>query len=131
MDTKGRYIGIDVGARKTGIAISDDASMCAFPHKVVPTEDLYKTLEDIFERETIIMCVIGDSKTYSGKANEISKKIHDIENNLKDKGIEVALEDENLTTYEANRLEKRDDDASAAIILQRFLDRLNARNGTG
>lgn len=128
-------MGIDYGEKKTGVAIAEGASLRGFslahPHSVVrhKTErELIQKLKKIIEEERVEMIIVGVSEGNIGQrarafAVKISKEI----------GTEVDLQDETLSTYEAQKLsikggirrKKRrllEDAYSAALILQSYLD---------
>ncbi len=122
-----RYIGIDYGAKRTGIAISDLAGTFAFPREVLLTNDLladriaaYATEEGVTE------IVLGDARTDSGAANEITPRVDACARALEERGLIVHRAREAWSSAEAMRYappgKRHDDAAAAAIILQRFLD---------
>ena len=85
-----RYIGIDYGAKRTGIAISDLAGTFAFPREVLLTNDLladriaaYATEEGVTE------IVLGDARTDSGAANESTPRVDACARPLEERGLIV------------------------------------------
>lgn len=124
-----RYLGIDYGERKVGIAIA--YGPLADPYKVLQFRseaDLLKTLKTIVENERIDVIVVGISEREIAEASsEFAEKIR------KHIGKPVELADETLTTHDAHekaiesgmRRSKRramEDALSAAIMLQSYLD---------
>lgn len=124
-----KYLGIDFGEKRVGIAISDDTGRMAFPNVVL--ENTPKLLEEvikIIKDENVDGVVIGESKNFAGEPNKIMALIHEFVKNLNEEaGIKVLFEPEFLTSHQAERWQGKNDlhDASAAaIILQSYLDRL-------
>ncbi len=123
-----RYLGIDFGTKRLGIAISDDAGSFAFPRDVIEKNaSVFDELSRIVEKEKIDAIVMGDTLTLNGGANAITgesdafaKKIGEV---LK---IPVHRIREAWSSQEADRFapqgRKHNDSSAAAIILQRFLD---------
>lgn len=81
-----RYLGIDYGAKKIGLAISDEMGKFAFPLTIIlnknKTESLKEVLNILKEKE-IQNIVIGESVNLKGEANQILKEAKDFANNLK------------------------------------------------
>jgi putative Holliday junction resolvase len=123
-----RYIGIDYGAKRVGLAFSDEAGTMGFPHSVVPnTPTLADDIIKLLEKERVNAVVIGESKTLSEEDNPITKDIHAFGEALGTRtGLPVYYEDERLTSAEARRAPgtSRVLDASAAAhILTSFLEK--------
>ncbi|PCH91898.1 Holliday junction resolvase RuvX [Candidatus Kaiserbacteria bacterium] len=121
-----RYLGIDYGTKKVGLALSDESGTLAFPHSVVPTKgDLQDTVFKLLETEGINEVVIGHSLDHDGTENPIMKKVYIFKKALEEKEYIVHLEPEFLTTFQAKRNteDAMADAAAAALILQSFLDK--------
>lgn len=128
-----RYMGIDYGHKKTGIALSDEAGAMGFPHATRPTDP--RLLDDIallIQEKDVGAAVIGESKDFSGGDNAIAADARTFAEDLKARtGIEVFFEPEMFTTQAARRMPdgtrmdgSPDVDASAAaLILTSFLER--------
>ena len=134
-----RYLGLDLGTKTLGIAKSDAMGIIASSYKLLKFENedynsLIEPLKEIIINEKIDKLVLGLPKNMDnsmGFASERSlnfKKL--IEDNI---NIEVILQDERLSSVEANNLmisngTRRDkrkekvDSLAATIILQRYLD---------
>lgn len=122
-----RHIGIDYGAKRVGVALSDETNSLAFPHSVAENGDgLVGEIGRIAAENGVGRIVVGESKDYQGNDNEIMGGIlrfkSDIESVL---GLEVVLEPEFLTSAEASRAtgDAMLDASAAAIILQSYLDK--------
>jgi putative holliday junction resolvase len=123
-----RFLGIDYGTKRIGVATSDEAARLAFPREVLENDaEIFKRLGAIIEKEKVSEIVIGESVDFSGEANPISREIEIFVKELVKKfKIPVHPEKEFLTTVEARRYGRVATDASAAaLILQRHLDKKN------
>lgn len=123
-----RFLGIDYGSKRVGTALSDDAGLMAFPHKVLPNDkNLLKALLQIIDTEGVGEIVIGHSLNRAGQVNDIHAKVEELITDLTLAApIPVHLEPEQYTTQEAIRFQGRTDmtDAAAAsIILNSYLTR--------
>src|SRR3954468_11366136 len=124
-----RYMGIDYGTKRIGIALSDESNTFALPLKVL--ENSKKIIDDLNEiicEHGVTHVMMGESKNFKGEDNKVMADIRalkeKIENNLK---LPVILEPEFLTSHQAAHFQGQHDilDASAAaLILQSYLDRL-------
>ena len=128
-----RYLGIDYGNKKVGLAISDEAGTFAWPYRVVKNESLAKLTEEIKSicfKEGIGMIVVGKSLSLAGEPNPIQKDILIFKEKLEDEiKLPVELQTEFFTTQEARRviddegIDLATDARAAALILKSFLDR--------
>ena len=122
-----RYLGIDYGSKKIGIAISDEEGGFAFPHSV--TENNPKTFEKIkkiAEENGVKDIVVGESKNYKGQPNPIMSAANDFAKSLEGAGFNVYLEPEFLSSHQAHHIQgkvEKLDASAAAIILQSYLDK--------
>ena len=116
-----RLLGIDYGAKRIGLAVSDEGGSLAFPKEVLLNDaGLFESLEKIIKEEKVSEIVIGE-------ADLISKEVEVFAKELSQRfKIQVHKEKEYLTTLEARRYQIGLADArAAALILQRYLDRRN------
>ncbi len=132
-----RLIGIDLGEKRTGLAISDQTALIASPLKIIKTEHLLEELKEIVASEKITDIVIGMPKNMNNTIGESGKKVLQIKEKLASQlKLNIYLEDERRTTIIAeeymietnvkNRKKKeRVDKIAAALILQSYLDRRN------
>ncbi len=139
-----RAIGIDHGERRVGIAISDESKTLARPLTVIPAsggEDrmvaaVFKLVQQYAAEEgSLDLIVVGLPKRLDGTPTERTERVMRFVDALRDRTtIPVVTEDERLSSREAeSRLALfhkswRDrkallDAASAAVILQDYLDR--------
>ena len=122
-----RWLGVDPGRRRVGIAACDREERVAVPLEIVPASAAFPAIRSIVSREGISGVVVGlplllDGR--EGEATRLARRLGDrIERALK---LTVEYEDERFTTVAAERDDGGDeprDDVAAALILQRFIDR--------
>lgn len=131
-----RYLGIDFGTRKVGLALSDEAGTMGFPREVVPNDGrLLEALGSLIARENVGTVVIGESIDYTGAENPVMQETRAFAKELQSMtGVPVVFERETLTTQEARRgpegerLSPRStgtvvDASAAALILTSYLER--------
>lgn len=121
-----RYLGIDYGAKRVGIAISDKEGKIAFPHLVIPNKDLISQISSIVKEKGIERVVLGDTRTVSGKENPITAEAEKFAKELSDclkMPIEKIFESwSSMETLMHSSSGLKDDSRAAAFILQRYLD---------
>jgi len=123
-----KYLGIDYGEKRVGIAISDNEMKVAFPKVVFENDqDLIKKISDLCKENEVNSIVIGESKNYKGEDNKINPKIilfkRELGNIIK---LPIFLEPEFMTSAQVENTFGKNEmlDASAAsIILQTFMDK--------
>jgi len=137
-----RYLGIDYGSKRVGLALSDESGMLAFPYKVLKNNtSLVDTIHNVCGTEEVSAIVLGESHDLSGKPNKIMGSIEEFKRNMEAQlDIPVYFQKEFMTTVEARGREgkesndarkvKKDkpsvvDASAAALILQRYLDKVN------
>lgn len=133
-----RYLGLDLGTKTLGLAISDKTNTIATPYKVLRYngEDydiLFKDLDSIIKDKVITTLVLGLPKNMNnslGFAAERSMKFKEaLENRY---NLEVVLVDERLSTVEATnylldenmsrkKRKKVIDGVAASIILDTYI----------
>jgi putative Holliday junction resolvase len=127
-----KYIGIDYGSKRVGVAISDADGLLAFPKEIIIEKEALIYILAIIKDTEIGGIVIGKSINSSGGFNTIMDRIHDFETKLMaHTRIPIYFEREDFSSYEAHRFQTEKgsrDDSAAAIILQRFLDKKSMRN---
>ncbi len=123
-----KYLGIDYGEKRVGIAISDIEGRVAFPKIVLENNtELINKISDLCNESEVGAVVIGESKDYKGEDNKISPKIIFFKRELSSViKLPFFLEPEFMTSMQVEKTFGKTDmlDASAAsIILQTFLDK--------
>jgi putative Holliday junction resolvase len=126
-----RYLGIDFGEKRVGIALSDEDGKIAFPNVVLVNDgDLMKNIVDLCMKNAVEVVVMGESRDYKGQINSIMWKIEGFKKQLEMIGFKVVFEPEFMTSVQASQItgeNKMLDASAAAIILQAYLNR-EARN---
>ena len=121
-----KYLGIDFGEKRVGIAVSDEDGKIAFPTVVlVNDKDLLKNIVDLCMKNTVETVVMGESRNYQGQINDIMWKIQGFKKQLETIGFKVVFELEFMTSVQASQItgeNKMLDASAAAIILQAYLN---------
>ena len=135
-----KILGLDLGSRTCGVAISDTLGMLAHGVETYHfSENAYKKcayhIKNIVEENNIHTIVLGLPKHMNGDLGERAQISIDFKERLeKMMDVEVILEDERLTTkiaenmlidFDLSRKKRKKviDGVSAVIILQSYLDR--------
>ncbi|MEX0672604.1 MAG: Holliday junction resolvase RuvX [Candidatus Paceibacterota bacterium] len=123
-----KYLGIDFGTKKVGLALSDESGTFANPLKVIPNnDDLVNEIKRLCAEHEVSVIVLGLSTNFKGEDNPVMKEARQVKEVLeRDEAVKVELEPEFLTTAHAARTEENKatlDASAAALILQSFLDR--------
>jgi methionine--tRNA ligase beta chain len=131
-----KFLGVDYGLKRVGIAVSDDGGRMAFPDSVLDNNaDLFETISKICNEKGIGEIVVGESKNLNGEPNAIMKNIDKfVEGLKKNTNRSVHLEPEFMTSVQASRIQgenKMIDASAATIILQSFIDKKNNKSNLG
>ena len=123
-----KYLGIDYGAKRVGLAVSDEAGTIAFPRATVSNDEkVFSQLSKLVADEKIGVIVVGDTRSHSAKDNPVTSEAEAFVAALQG-AIAVPVERiwEMWSSIEASRYapegKGHDDASAAAVILQRFLD---------
>ena len=122
-----KYLGIDFGTKRVGLALSDESGEFAFPKEIVPFDKAQHRIVALCKEEAIGGIVFGASLA----TNEEENEVHTTAKRFADRLFELTnlplfFEREDFSSVEAHRFQTTAgarDDSAAAIILQRFLDR--------
>ena len=132
-----RYLAIDHGQKRTGLAVSDASETLVSPHSVIETQnedELLKRIISVVDEEKIEAVVIGLPFNMDGSEGPRAKKVRAFAKLLADRlRIPILFHDERLSSFEAEQLmvgmeltrkkkKKRLDAIAAAEILKGFLD---------
>lgn len=138
-----RFLGLDVGDRRIGVAVSDPTGSLASPvevyHRRSADADVQHILELVNEYDAERV-VVGLPKNMNGTEGPQAEKTRSFADALTVNGLSVALWDERLSTVEATRrlveqrhrrkgIQNRIDSEAAALILQTYLDHVRIREG--
>jgi putative Holliday junction resolvase len=128
-----RYLGIDFGLRKLGLALGDDETRLATPAEVIQNDDrLLVRLAELVRDEGIESVVVGvplpTGDHHSGE--QLQKTRAFIEDLKRVVNVPVHEVDEKYTSSESRRMQKEmgsgvpEDALAAMLILQSYLDEL-------
>ncbi len=133
----GRVIGIDLGTRRIGVAVTDGLNLTAQPHTTIERHGGHRDLDAIaavvkqFAAERV---VLGHPLSPQGEVGRAARSAQAFADRLRAAlGIPVDLIDESFSTVEAtdvllqadlSRAKRKQvvDRLAAAVILQRWLD---------
>ncbi len=134
-----RIMGLDVGEKRIGVAVSDSLGYIAQGISVVKREDI-EELKKIVSDYDIEKIVVGLPKNMDGSIGEQAKKVLTfIEDLKKEIDLPILTWDERLTTKEAEgvllkadlsraKRKKVIDKLAAVLILQGYLDSQRTKN---
>jgi len=136
-----RILGVDLGSRRIGLALSDPSGAVATPHLVLqrsgdPAAD-HRAITAVAREAGADRIVVGLPLSLSGDAGPAARAVLDEVEALRaeaGEGMGVETHDERLTTVIAERGLRASgtrrrrrravvDEAAAAVMLQSFLDR--------
>lgn len=132
-----RVLGLDLGTKRLGLALSDPTGAFASPFMVIETRgranDLVRLREIVGDNE-VGQVVIGMPTTLRGEQGQAAQQAEEFARELAEQlDVPVTTWDERMTTVVAeralisagerreNRREKRDK-VAAAVMLQSYLD---------
>ena len=131
-----KILAIDLGEKRTGIAICDKAETISYPLEIIIEIDRKKLIEKIFQisnENKAELILVGFAKNMDGSIGEKAKICEKFAKDLKEKTkLPVALWDERQTTKLASRFliesntkkrkkKKVIDGVAATIILDSFI----------
>ena len=128
-----RFLGIDFGERRIGLAISDENGRVATPLTVLERSSDAQVIDEIIDlarREEIGHLVVGEPLDAKGRRGSAAERARSFARKLaRSSGLAVSLADETLTSKEAARRlgavgsrRRALDDVAAQIFLQQVLD---------
>ena len=138
-----RYLALDVGSKRIGVAVSDELGLTAQPVLTLerrrnPREDL-RSIARLCRRFGVAGIVVGNPLSLSGEVRPQAARVQVFAAELGElAGLPIHLWDERLTTHEAHQIlyeaghARQDhrsvvDQVAATLILQSFLDHLADR----
>lgn len=131
-----KILALDFGLKRTGIAISDDSKIFAFPLKTVESNELMSELKVIVSKESIEIIVLGLPKRLDTSDSHITANVLFLKEDLEKEfpSLKIHLVDERFTSkmaldsmHQAGASKKQKqtkelvDKVSATIILQSYL----------
>ena len=132
-----RFIGIDFGMSKVGLAISDPSKIISMPLKVLRyknPKNLIDDLQVIATENNVDTFVVGYPLNMNNEKNEMTSLVDNFKDKLIDLGFKVFLQDERLSSESAKKImheqniktgsnKEKIDLIASTIILQSFLDK--------
>lgn len=135
-----RYLGLDLGTKTLGIALSDVTHTIASSYQTLHFSEnnfdsVMPGLKDIIEKEKIEKIILGLPKNMNNTIGESGIRCLEFQKKLeKEFSIPVIMQDERLTTVEATKYmleadmsrkkrKQKIDGLAANIILQTYLDK--------
>ena len=139
-----RVLGLDVGSKTIGVALTDEAGIAAHPLQVIArrgTAADVSTIQTLVAEHDIRQIVIGMPFELSGKIGHRARRVRELTTALHARlgaAVELFEQDERFTTAEAQRVlldadlsrQRRKqviDQQAAALILQAWLDGRRSR----
>jgi putative Holliday junction resolvase len=129
-----RILAIDFGDVRIGLAISDESQIIAKPYKTLENKGkkfVFQEIKNICQKDDIEKIIIGNPFMLSGEKGIQVEKVRKFSDFLKKNlDVTIILEDERLTTVEAEKIINNGDVArnidkdqmAAYYILQAYLD---------
>ncbi len=132
-----RYLGLDYGTKRVGLALSDPSGMLAtpLPHLAAhPFKSLLESLRTLIREKEISLIVVGIPRNMDGSYGPSAEAAEGFALRLRESLlVPVRTIDERLSTVQAEKLlreagknarqqRQHIDSASAQIILQSYLD---------
>jgi putative Holliday junction resolvase len=142
--TPPRLMGLDVGNRRIGVAVSDELGLTAQPVMTLERKhnrrDDLRSLRRLARRFGVAAIVVGNPVRLSGEESLQTTKVQAFAAELGElTGIPIHLWDERLTTHEAHQIlyeaghprqqhKRVVDQVAATLILQSFINEATAPN---
>ncbi len=132
-----KYLGLDLGRKRIGLAISDDLNITAQALDFIAFKDLNSFVSDMVQliaEKGVTKFVVGNPRNMKGTESAGSLRAKEFAESLKDKsGIDAVLWDERLTTVSAEKIlisanvrrkkrKQKIDSLAAQLMLQSYLD---------
>ena len=102
-------LGVDLGGRRVGFAVTDQDELLAVPSGFAPVRSLADAAAAVADKaklENAGLVVLGNPINMDGRPGPKAKEAAQFAETLRESGLHVELWDERLTTSEATRLLK-------------------------
>jgi len=132
-----RSLGLDIGDKRIGVALSDPGGILASPLTIIDRRDDKTDIEAILEiisHNQVAKIIVGLPLSMNGRVGKQAERVKNFTRELcNHTDIPVEFRDERLSTVSARRMiregknrragkKPRYDAAAAAVILQGYLD---------
>lgn len=138
-----RYLALDIGQKRIGIAVSDELKVTAHPVMTLvrrphTREDL-RSIARLARKYAVAGIVVGDPLHLSGEASSQTLRAREFARQLGElTGLPIHLHDERLTSREAHQIlyeaghprqehSRQVDQVAAVLILESFLQQQDSR----
>jgi len=136
-----RYLALDVGEERIGIAVSDETGLIARPLKTVargPGPVSFLRIADIVSEKGVEAIIVGLPLLLDGsKGKQVQSTKAYVRGLTAHVGVPIEYWDERYSTNRAKEIIEANgsgyslDAVSAAVILQEYLDRADREEGLG
>ena len=143
-----RILGLDIGDKRIGVALSDPMGILASPLTIIQRQDdatAIRLITGLITRHDVVRVIAGLPRSMDGSIGKQAEKVqvfvHKLAGHTK---VPIEFRDERLTTVSAQRLmkeagtkkargrkaaiKKADDAMAAALILQGYLEEAGLEN---
>ena len=143
-----RILGLDIGDKRIGVALSDPMGILASPLTIIQRQDdatAIRLITGLITQHDVVRVIAGQPRSMDGsigkQADKVAAFVQKLAGHTK---APIEFRDERLTTVSAQRLmqeastrkprskkrlsKKADDAIAAAIILQGYLEEAGLRN---
>ena len=135
-----RYLGLDIGSKRIGVAITDELGLTVQPvltlNRRSQTREDIRSIARLCRRYNVSAIVVGDPLHLSGKVSSQAERVHEFAAELGELAkLPIHFIDERLTSHVAHEMlyeagHKRQqhkalvDQVAAVLILETFLESL-------
>lgn len=141
-----RILGLDVGSRRVGVALSDATGCIAAPYATITHRGVHRLVAEVVavcRAEQVSAVVVGIPRQADGSNGAAARLPKRVAEELRHAGYQVDLWDEHDTTVDARRLLAGNvparrarargmvDRIAAALILQSYLEAVPPRGSEG
>ena len=126
------FLCLDVGEKRIGVAVGDDAVRIAVPFETIEVDgNEVESIAEVFIKEDACILVVGYPRNQSGETTaqtrfveEFAKKLTDITPNIvfRDESLTSVMAEDRLASYKTPYTKADVDAQAAAIILQDYIE---------
>ncbi len=140
-----RILGLDIGDKKIGVALSDPSQVLASPLTTIirdGDEETVNAISDLVKKHGVTKIIVGLPYSLSGAIGKQAEKVLKFKDLMTGRvNAEIIMHDERLSSVSASmklreagkkgsKLKNEMDAAAATIILQAYLDEIELNDGT-
>lgn len=130
--TSKRYLALDVGEKRIGVALGDDTVKIAVAYDTIDVDgNEYDRIKSLLVDESIDVLVVGYPRNQSGEPTKQTAYVESFVEKLDTNGTPVEFQDESVTSVQAESILKRQkrpyvrgdiDALAASLILQDYME---------